>query len=69
VYWEGAGERFQVTRFTLPNHHSVILEGIDCDGNAASRIVTTRNVEISTKVVTIPPANKPYRIGFIVKYD
>jgi len=65
VYWEGGGERFQVRKFTLPNHYTVILEGIDGEGNESSRIVTMNNVEISSKVVTIALPAKPYRIGFI----
>jgi hypothetical protein len=64
VYWEGIGERFQVRQFTLPNHHTVILEGLDAQGNEVSRIVTLNNVEISSKIVTIAAPQKPYRIGF-----
>lgn len=64
VYWEGIGERFQVRQFTLPNHHTVILEGFDAQGNEVSRIVTVNNVEISSKIATIAPPQKPYRIGF-----
>ena len=69
VYCVSGGERFQVLQIKLPNHFTVILEGVDGEGNPVSRIATMNNIEITSKVVTVAPPAKPYRIGFITPTD
>jgi hypothetical protein len=46
-----------------PTHFTIILEGIDAEGNPVSRIAPVGNVEITTKVINLAPPAKPYRIG------
>jgi hypothetical protein len=64
VYCETEHERIRVLEIVVPNHHAVIFNGVDDDGNSASLIVTVNNVKITSKVVRVPPPDKPSRIGF-----
>jgi len=66
VCYETGFERIQVLQIVLPNHHTVILNGVDAEGNPASLIATLNNVRITCKVMRVPPPNKPYRIGFTI---
>jgi hypothetical protein len=69
VYCETGFERIQVRQVVLPNHHTVILDGVDDEGNTASLLVTLNNVKITCKVMRVPPPDKPYRIGFTAPPD
>jgi hypothetical protein len=64
VYCVTGAERIQVREIVLPNHHMLILKGVDGEGNPASHMVTFNNVNITSKVVKVPLPDKPYRIGF-----
>ena len=66
VYCETDSERIEVRQIELPNHHTVILHGIDPEGNETSLLATLNNVRITCKTINIDPPKKPYRIGFIV---
>ena len=65
VYCETGFERIQVYQIVLPNHHALILSGLDADGNGSSVVATLNNIEITCKAVKADPPAKPCRIGFI----
>jgi hypothetical protein len=59
VYCGTGSERIQVHEIVLPNNDTVILNGVDGEGNPASLFVTLNNVEITSKVIRLLPPAKP----------
>lgn len=69
VYCDNGREYIEVREIVLPNHHMLIFNGVDGEGNFASLIVTLNNVKIASKVIRVSPPAAPYRIGFITGTD
>ena len=44
VYCDDGGERVLVTEIAAPDHYTLILGGVDGEGNATSLIVTLNNI-------------------------
>ena len=65
VLFQNGAERIRVMEVFAPSREVAVLSGMDSDRNRTRVICAVASLQLTCKVVRVPPGNKPARVGLI----
>lgn len=65
VLFQNGAERLRVMEVFAPSREVLVLSGTDSDRNRTRAICAVASLQLTCKVIKVPPGTKPVRIGLI----
>jgi hypothetical protein len=65
VLFHNGAERIRVMEVFAPSREVAVLSGTDADRNRARVICAVASLQLTCKVIKVPPGAKPVRVGLI----
>jgi hypothetical protein len=65
VLFHSGAERIRVMEVFAPSREVAVLSGTDSERNRTRAICAVGSLQLTCKVVKVPPGNKPLRVGLI----